>query len=146
MIGLVLSTGSLALISAGRPTASEAHSTSIAITGASGCTAPDPFILVVVDSIVITGDTTGRRVAQLPAGPISLVSAVTDSVICHRAAIASGLAQTKPDSLAVKAVSVIRVGPTRYVVNPIGYMVGEFGTHLTFDSAFTLPPLSVWAK
>jgi len=85
-----------------------------------------------------------QRVAKLSAGPISSVSAVTDSAICHRAAVASGLARITPDSFAVKEVSVIRVGNTRYVVTPIGDMVGEWQTCITFDSAFSLPPLSIW--
>jgi len=114
--------------------------------GAGGCTT-DPYILDAIDSIVTNRDTTGMlRVAKILAGPVSSVSVVTDPVICHRAAIASGLSRDTPDSLVITDVSVIRVGPTRYVVTPVGETVGEFDIHITFDSAFTLPPLAVWAQ
>lgn len=86
-----------------------------------------------------------RRWLRLPALPPSLVSVVTDSVICHRARVAAGLSRKSPDSTAVTGVSVLRVGATRYVGTDTGSFTGEFQMHLTFDSAFTVPPLAVWA-
>lgn len=49
-----------------------------------------------------------------------------------------------PDSTAVATVYVLRVGPTRYVVTDTSSYVGEFQMHLTFDSAFSLPPVAKW--
>jgi len=87
-----------------------------------------------------------RQQLQLPAGPVSMVSAVTDSATCHRAAIAAGLARKTPDSTSVPAVSVVRVGPTRYVVTDAFHHFGEYNLSYTFDSAFTLPPLAEWGS
>jgi len=57
-----------------------------------------------------------------------------------------GLARAVPDSTAIAAVYLVRVGPTRYVVTDTGSYVGEFQIHITFDSAFSLPPLAIWGQ
>jgi hypothetical protein len=118
--------------------------------GAIGCVTPDADFVDFVDTTISSADSiTGisARVAQnLPATPLSSITVVTDSNVCRRAAVASGLSQIVPDSLAYSDVSVLRVGPTRYVVTPIRPNVGEFQIHLTFDTLFSQPPLSVWAR
>lgn len=101
-----------------------------------------------VDTMVAGNDSlmsiVGRQVSHLPQLPMDSVSAVMDSVICHRARVAAGLSRIHPDSTIVQGVSVIRVGVLHYVVTDTGDYTGEFQTHLTFDSAFTVPPLAVW--
>lgn len=87
-----------------------------------------------------------RNHLKLPAGPASIVTAVTDSTICHRAAVAAGLSRDTPDSLAVTTVSVVRVGHTRYVVTDLEHHIGEFELSYVFDSAFSLPPLAKWGS
>ena len=87
-----------------------------------------------------------RNQLHLPAGPVSSVTAITDSTICHRAAVAAGLSRDTPDSLAVTTVSVVRVGTTRYVVTDLQHQIGEFNLSYVFDSAFTVPPLVKWGS
>jgi hypothetical protein len=117
--------------------------------GAIGCVTPDAYFVAYVDTMITSSDSiigiAARASGNLPAGPVSSVTVVTDPIVCHQAAVASGLSLDVPDSLAFSTVSVLRIGPARYVVTPIGAMVGEFQTHLTFDTLFTQPPLSVWA-
>lgn len=116
--------------------------------GQGGCAMPDSELIEYVDTIVAGNDSLmsikQRQWSHLPHLPASSVSVVMDSVVCHRAAVAAGLSRKIPDSMAVTGVSVLRVGPTRYVVTDTGSYAGEFRTHLTFDSAFTVPPLAVW--
>jgi len=112
------------------------------------CVTPDINLSVFVDSLVAGNDSVWmvqRQSFQLPAVPVSSVVVVTDTTICHRAAVATGLARTTPDSTAVPSVEVLRVGSTRYVVRATGFHVGEFGVEFTFDTAFTVPPLASWA-
>lgn len=130
--------------SAGRVVGAPMHA------GLANCVSPDADFVEFIDTTItstdsITGIST-RATENLPAGPASSVIVVTDSTVCHRAAVASGLSQIVPDSLAFSNVSVLRVGATRYVVTPIRPNVGEFQIHLTFDTLFTQPPLSVWAR
>jgi hypothetical protein len=101
-----------------------------------------------VDTMVAGNDSVmsilGRQVTHLPQLPVESVTVITDAVICHRARVATGLSRIHPDSTIVQGVSVIRVGAMHYVVTDTGDYTGEFQTHLTFDSAFTIPPLAVW--
>jgi hypothetical protein len=114
------------------------------------CVTPSVNMTDYLDTVVVSTDIDigvgQRQTLQLPAGPLSMVSAVTDSATCHRAAIAAGLALKKPDSTAVPSVSVVRVGPTRYVVTDAFHHFGEYNLSYTFDSAFTLPPLAEWGS
>lgn len=114
------------------------------------CVSPDADFVEFIDTTITSTDSiTGismRATANLPFGPVSSVSAITDPTVCHQAAVASGLSQDVPDSLAFSNVSVLRVGATRYVVTPIRPNVGEFQIHLTFDTLFTQPPVSIWAR
>jgi len=114
------------------------------------CVRPSVDMMDYLDTVVVSTDIDigvgQRQTLQLPAGPLSMVSAVTDSATCHRAAIAAGLALKTPDSTAVPSVSVVRVGPTRYVVTDAFHHFGEYDLSYTFDSAFTLPPLAEWGS
>ena len=115
------------------------------------CAAPDSMLIQDVDTMVTGTDSlygiNGRLMSKLPMIPTESVTVILDSTICHRARIAAGMAATVPDSNMVASVSVLKVGATRYVVSPIGTVgqVGEWHTHLTFDSTFSLPPLAAWA-
>jgi hypothetical protein len=114
----------------------------------SACDTPSAYVIALLDTAVVSSDSVFgvgmREQLQLPAGPVSSVTAVTDSIICHRAAVASGLARKTPDSMAVASVAVVRVGSTRYVVFDTTSTAGEFNTGLTFDTTFTVPPLTIW--
>jgi hypothetical protein len=114
------------------------------------CITPDSSMIEYLDAVVTSSDSDfgigARSNLDLPAGPASTVSAVTDSAICHRAAIAAGLSRKTPDSTSVPAVSVVRVGTMRYVVTDTLHHVGEFELSYTFDSAFTVPPLAKWGS
>jgi hypothetical protein len=118
----------------------------VAATG--GCATPSDELIEYVDSLVAGSDSIlsieQRQWANLPPFPAESVTVVTDSAICHRALVATGLSRIVPDSTVVRGVSILRVGPTRYVVTDTGSYTGEFQMHLTFDSAFTVPPLAVW--
>lgn len=126
---------------------SQASALSAVVTS---CISPDPSMIDFLDSLVVSSDSDigigQRQRLQLPAGPICSVSAVTESATCHRAAIAAGLSRKSPDSTSVPAVSVVRVGPTRYVVTDTLHHIGEYDLSYTFDSAFTLPPLARWGS
>jgi hypothetical protein len=108
-----------------------------------GCLTPSAELIGYIDSIIVSSGSTMRNRTHLPAGTVSSVSVVTDSALCRRAAVAMGLSRHVPDSLADTTVSVMRVGPTRYVVTDTGAFVGEYQVHIIFDTAFTLPPLYV---
>jgi hypothetical protein len=114
------------------------------------CVTPTVNLMDYLDTVVVSTDIDigvgQRQTLQLPAEPLSMVSAVTDSATCHRAAIAAGLARKTPDSTSVPAVSVVRVGSTRYVVTDEFHHFGEYNLSYTFDSAFTLPPLAEWGS
>ena len=111
---------------------------------------PDSLLIEFVDTTVISTDSLrgvgSRANTQLPQVPKESVSVVTNEATCHRARIAMGLARAVPDSTAIAAVYLVRVGPTRYVVTDTGSYVGEFQIHITFDSAFSLPPLAIWGQ
>jgi hypothetical protein len=114
----------------------------------SPCDTPGAYEIAMLDTAVVSSDSVFgigmREQLQLPAGPISSVIAVTDTIICHRAAVASGLARIRPDSMAVASVAVVRVGATRYVVFDTTSRAGEWHTGLTFDTTFTVPALTIW--
>jgi len=115
----------------------------------SACNTPDAYEIAFLDTAVVSSDSVlgigTREQLQLPAGPVSSVTVVTDPIICHRAAVASGLARKTPDSMAVASVAVVRVGATRYVVFDTTSQAGEYHIGLTFDTMFTVPPLTIWA-
>jgi len=110
-----------------------------------GCVPPTFGMISYLDTAVASSDSDFgigvRNQFHLPAGPVSSVTAVTDSALCHRAAVAAGLSRDIPDSFAVTIVSVVRVGTTRYVVTDLQHHIGEFQISYVFDSAFTVPPL-----
>jgi hypothetical protein len=101
-------------------------------------------------SEVVTGadslSTELRQLYNLPAVSANDVSVVMDSATCVRAARALGLALSPPDTLTQRTVSVIRIGPTRFVVTDSSVRAGEFIAHYVFDSAFTHPPLAGLAQ
>jgi hypothetical protein len=78
--------------------------------GLISCVSPDADFVEFIDTTITGTDSiTGismRATANLPAGPASSAVVVTDSTVCHRASIASGLSQTVPDLLAFSTVSV----------------------------------------
>jgi hypothetical protein len=119
-----------------------------ALAPSAQCATPDAELVAYVDTMVAGNDSlmsvAQRQSFNLPSLPYGSVSVVTDSATCERARIAAGLSRIRPDSNAVSGVSVLRVGPTRYVVTDTGSYIGEFQVHLTFDSALTVPPLAVW--
>jgi hypothetical protein len=78
-----------------------------------------------------------RASFNLPTLPRDSVTAVTDSTICNRAALAFGRNLTPPDTITARTVYVIRVGPTRYTVADSAVTRGEFTITFVFDSAFT---------
>lgn len=114
------------------------------------CVTPSNGMMHYLDTAVASSDTDFgigvRNQLNLPAGPASIVAAVNDSTICHRAAVAVGLSRDTPDSSSVTTVSVVRVGPTRYVVTDLQHHIGEFDLSYVFDSAFTVPPLVKWGS
>lgn len=110
------------------------------------CVTPSPYQMEYLDTVVVSSDSdfgiAPRHQLNLPAGPVSMVSAVTDTTICRRAALAAAFA----DSTSIDSVSVVRVGATRYIVTDESHRIGEFRPSFTFDSAFTLPPLAKWGS
>lgn len=119
----------------------------VAITN---CVAPTNSLKSYFDTVVVSSDSDFgiglRNQLNLPAGPVSSVSAVTDSATCHHAAVAAGLSRDIPDSLAVTSVSVLRVGTSRYVVIDLQHQMGEFYIGYVFDSLFTVPPLEKFGR
>lgn len=83
---------------------------------------------------IVTTDTESRRIDELPAMPAESVSAVTDTSVCRRAAIAYGRSLHPPDTLSPRVVSVVRVGSGIYVVTDSTLHSGEWGNHLVFTS------------
>ncbi len=114
------------------------------------CSVPDSLIIERVGTLVSSSDSVDgvamRSIANLPLLPADSVSLITDEATCHRALVASGLASPAADSDAFSSVTVLRVGSTRYVVFPTGSHSGEWITALTFDTAFSVPPLAAWSQ
>jgi hypothetical protein len=119
-----------------------------AVAPSGQCATPSAFFVAYVDTMVAGNDSllsvAQRQSFNLPSLPYGPVSVVTDSLTCERARIAADLSRIEPDSNAVSGVSVLRVGPSRYVVTDTGASFGEFRAHITFDSALTVSPLAVW--
>jgi hypothetical protein len=142
--GLAATVACISVVTLGTP--SNAVGRSFALQGetqSDACGTPSDWIIDYLDSVVVSGDSVfgilPRARLHLPVAPISSVSVVTDSTICHRGAVAAGLSRSTPDSLAFTRVSVIKVGATRYIVITSAY-AGEWRIGMTFDSAFTVPP------
>ena len=111
--------------------------------GGSGCHAPDYGLTLRLEvvKLAVSGtdstDSVGRRTWNLPALPSDSVTAVTDSTICKRAALAFGRNLSVPDTITPRQVYVVRVGPTRYVVGDPTVTMGEFDVYMVFESSFT---------
>lgn len=89
-------------------------------------------------SIVTGTDTLAvatRSAYQLPAVAASKVSVVTTASICKKAGAAYHAAVTPPGTPEKsRTLVVIKVSNTRYVVLDPNERVGEFGSHVVFDS------------
>ena len=111
--------------------------------GGSGCHAPDAGLTLRLEvlKLAVSGtdstDSVGRRKWNLPTLPSDSVTAVTDSTICQRAALAFGRSLSVPDTITSRQVYVVRIGPTRYVVGDPTVTKGEFDIYMVFDSSFT---------
>jgi hypothetical protein len=74
--------------------------------------------------------------------PADSISAVTDTSVCRRAAIAYGRSLTPPDTTSPRTVSVVRAGPGYHVVNDATRHSGEWKIAFLFASALTGRALS----
>ena len=80
------------------------------------CGAAGPYLGRIKRMVSAVDDTLTRRLAGLPEMPPDSVTAVTDSSVRRRAAIAYGRSITPPDTVSPRRVPVIRVGSRYYMV------------------------------
>lgn len=143
--GTVVMIACLVVVNVGVPGAPDVRAASLhTLFPPSGCSTPTDELIRTIDSMITRVYSAERDTFNLPAGPVSSVGVITDSIICKRAARAAGLSRLTPDSLADPFVAVLRVGSTRYVVTDNAVYAGEFQIHLVFDTAFTIPPLAIF--
>ena len=105
------------------------------------CQAPDDYAHLLRNSysaVVADADSTVRVLLMLPLVDDSLITFVSDSVTCARAARSYAIAAGQ-DTVDPPALILFRVGPTRFVGSN-GEKAGEFLVSRVFDSSF------VWLK
>jgi len=88
----------------------------------------------------VSTDTLRRRIWSLSSMSADSVTAVSDTSICRRAAIAVGRSLTPPDSTTPRTAAVIRVGSSyyvAYVVNDTTLNGGEWLSAFKFSSSLT---------
>src|SRR5690606_9722408 len=79
-----------------------------------------------------------REMYKLPAGTADDVDFVTDSATCNAAGVAYySVVYTASPLPSSRALSVIKVGPNRYVVEDVDEHAGEFGITIVMDSSFS---------
>ena len=99
------------------------------------CNEPDPTLLNRMKLVVTTDTLTRRLIGSIPAMSKDSVSAVTDTSVCRRAAIAYGRSLTPPDTTSPRTVAVIRLGSNYYVVVDSTRHSTDWDNGLLFTSA-----------
>jgi hypothetical protein len=105
-----------------------------------GCAMPNAFANSFRDYVVhldTTSDSASvavRDSASIPVVDTATIQFVTDSLTCHRAAVAHAV-QVQTDTLNPATVWTLKVGSSRFIVFN-GSRVGERFLHFVFDSSF----------
>jgi hypothetical protein len=136
----------LGVIAANRPTSDVRFAIGSAQSGGL-CVPPSIIDINDMQDIVASNDSAfgigNRSLAHLPQIDTSLITPVMDTAKCRRASLASGRAKTVRDTVHLKPMEVIAVGPTRYVAIDTSAHVGEFMGRLTLDSTFAT--IALWS-